>query len=263
MAELNGRVAIVTGGGRGLGRAIAQAFLAEGARVVVIAAREQAEIQELQHTAGAERVLALRADVTDPGQCESVVARTVERFGRLDVLVNNAGRGMKYVSEGFLSRPSRFWEADPDAWRLVIETNVNGPFYMSRAAVPQLLAAGAGSIINISVNYETMKRRGFSPYGPSKAALESESIIWAQELEGTGIRVNVLLPGGATDTGMIPASMPLEARAALLRPEIVGPPAVYLASDRSRHLTGHRLVATEWSEETPDGRAAASGIGGS
>lgn len=132
---------------------------------------------------------------------------------------------------------------------------------MARAVVPRMMERGGGSIVNVSMNYETMKRRGFSPYGPSKAALESESIIWAQDLEGTGVRLNVLLPGGATETGMIPAGVPEEARSRLLRPEIVGPPAVYLASDASRHLSGHRLVAAEWDPEDPDGRPAAAGIG--
>jgi NAD(P)-dependent dehydrogenase (short-subunit alcohol dehydrogenase family) len=143
---------------------------------------------------------------------------------------------------------------------MVIETNVNGPFYMAQAVVPRMMEWG-GSIVNVSVNYETMKRKGFSPYGPSKAALESESIIWAQDLEGTGIRMNVLLPGGATETGMIPTNLPEETRTGLLRPEIVGPPAVYLASDASRHLNGRRLVATEWSSEDPDGNPATFSIG--
>lgn len=117
------------------------------------------------------------------------------------------------------------------------------------------------SIINVSMNYETMKRRGFSPYGPSKAALESESIIWAQDLEDTEIRLNIVLPGGAAETGMIPAGVPGDVRARLLRPEIIGPPAVYLASDASRHVNGRRLVATEWSPENPEGRPAADGLG--
>src|SRR5215207_332312 len=143
---------------------------------------------------------------------------------------------------------------------MVIDTNVNGPFFMARAAVPRMMERG-GSVINVSVNYGTMKRRGFSPYGPSKAALESESIIWSQDLEGTGVRLNVLLPGGATETGMIPAGLPEDARSRLLSPGIVAGPAVYLASDHSGHLNGHRLVATEWSPEDPDGRPAADGLG--
>jgi NAD(P)-dependent dehydrogenase (short-subunit alcohol dehydrogenase family) len=132
---------------------------------------------------------------------------------------------------------------------------------MTRAVLPRMIAAGSGSVINVSMNYETMKRCGFSPYGPSKAALESESIIWAQDLESTGIRLNVLLPGGATETGMIPTGVPEGTRSQLLSPNIVAGPAVYLASDRSGHLNGHRLVATEWSPEDPDGRPAADGLG--
>ena len=260
MGELEGKVAVVTGGGRGIGRAIAEAYLAEGACVVVTAAREGREIEELASCAGG-RALALLADVTDAEECERVVSETIERFGSIDVLVNNAGRGMRYVSASFLSEPTRFWETDPEVWRTVIETNVNGPFLMTRAAVQRMTPAGGGSVINVSMNYETMKRRGFSPYGPSKAALESESIIWAQDLEGTGIRLNVLLPGGATETGMIPADVPEEMRSQLLSPDIVAGPAVYLASDRSRHLNGRRLVATEWSPEDPDGRPAAEGLG--
>ena len=261
MGKLDGKIAIVTGGGRGIGRAIVEAYLREGASVVATAAREGAEVEALVEGAGPERALALVADVTDPEDCERVVSETVGRFGRVDVLVNNAGRGMKYVSEGFLFEPTRFWETDPETWKMVVDTNVNGPFLMARAVVPRMLAQGSGSIVNVSMNYGTMKRRGFSPYGPSKAALESESIIWAQDLEGSGVRLNVLLPGGATETGMIPDGLPEDVRQGLLRPGVVAEPAIYLASDDSLHLTGHRIVATQWSPDDPDGRPASEGLG--
>jgi NAD(P)-dependent dehydrogenase (short-subunit alcohol dehydrogenase family) len=261
LGKLTGKVTIVTGGGRGIGRAIAEAYLEKDARVVVTAAREKTEIEGLVEEAGPEKALALVADVTDPEDCERVVTGTVERFGKVDVLVNNAGRGMKYVSSDFLTEPTRFWETDPEVWKMVIDTNVNGPFLMARAVVPRMLETGAGSIVNVSMNYETMKRRGFSPYGPSKAALESKSIVWAQDLEGTGIRLNVLLPGGATETGMIPPGLSGEMRSGLLRPEIVAAPAVYLASDDSEHLTGRRLVAADWTPENPEGYPAADSMG--
>ena len=262
MKVLEGTVAIVTGGGRGLGRAIAQGFLNEGARVVVTAAREKSEIDAVASCSGPGQALALLADVTDPRACEHVVSETIARFGRIDVLVNNAGRGMKYVSPQFMTAPTRFWETAPETWRMVIDTNVNGPFFMARAAVPFMLRQGRGAIINVSMNHETMKRRGFSPYGPSKAALESETIIWAQDLEGTGVTVNEILPGGATATGMIPDGMPEELRTKLLPPEIIVPPAVFLASEKGRRLTGRRLVATEWSPQNPDGAPASISIGG-
>jgi NAD(P)-dependent dehydrogenase (short-subunit alcohol dehydrogenase family) len=96
------------------------------------------------------------------------------------------------------------------------------------------------------MSYETMQRAGFSPYGPSKAALESETIIWAQDLAGTGVTVNALLPGGATLTGMIPPSVPERVRTTLLAPDIVVPPLMWLASPASDGVTGKRVIANRW-----------------
>jgi 3-oxoacyl-[acyl-carrier protein] reductase len=106
------------------------------------------------------------------------------------------------------------------------------------------------------MNHATMRRRGFSPYGPSKAALESETIIWAQDLDGTGVTVNGLLPGGATATGMIPEGLPQEARAGLLDPAIVVPPLLWLASDASDGVTGRRLDASRWRADLSEAEAA-------
>ena len=259
--RLAGHVAIVTGGGRGLGRAIAQGYIEAGASVVVTAAQEQSEIEAVVARSGHERALALLADVSDADACARVVTETVRRFGKVDILVNNAGRGMKYVSPRFMSEPTRFWEVDPAIWQMVIATNVNGPFNMARAVTPHMLAQNGGVILNISMNYETMKRRGFSPYGPSKAALESASAIWAQDLAETGIRLHVLLPGGATATGMIPPDVTETARASLLAPSVIVEPAIYLASRAAAHLTGRRIVATEWTPEAPEGKPITAGIG--
>jgi NAD(P)-dependent dehydrogenase (short-subunit alcohol dehydrogenase family) len=192
------RVAIVTGGGRGLGRAMTLGLAQAGATVIATAAREPDEL-ELERVAGEAapgRVLAVVADVAREDDCARTVATALDGCGRLDILVNNAGRGMKYVSENFLTKPTKFWETTPDVWRLVIDTNIVGPFLMARAAVPAMLAAGWGRIVNISMNTDTMRRRGFSPYGPSKAALESVTIIWSQDLADSGITDNALLPGG-------------------------------------------------------------------
>jgi NAD(P)-dependent dehydrogenase (short-subunit alcohol dehydrogenase family) len=243
------KVALVTGGGRGLGAAMALGLARAGYRVVVTAAREPAEIEALAAQAGRDQMLPLLADVTREDECDRVVAAALARFGSLDILVNNAGRGMKYVSETFMTEPTRFWETDPRTWRLVIDTNVNGPFFMARAAVRPMLDRRWGRIINISMSYETMQRAGFSPYGPSKAALESETIVWAQDLAGTGVTVNALLPGGPTLTGMIPASTPERIKAALLAPDIMVPPLLWLASEASDGMTGKRLTANRWQAE--------------
>jgi NAD(P)-dependent dehydrogenase (short-subunit alcohol dehydrogenase family) len=241
--KLESKVAIVTGGGRGIGKAIATALAAEGARVIVTAARETAEIEAVAADIGG---IAVQADVSSMEDVRRLVENAVADLGGVDILVNNAGRGMKYVNDRFLTDPRPFWEADPYAWRMVIDTNVNGVFVMTHAVVPHMLKKGSGRIINISMNHETMKRKGFTPYGPSKAALESMSSIWAQELEGTGVTLNVLLPGGATNTGMIPASVSQDMRAKLIDPAVMGPPAVYLASDEAKDVHGQRIVAIEW-----------------
>lgn len=262
MGKLDGKVAIVTGAGRGIGRAIAEAYLQEGAKVSITAAREQAELNQLTKQGWSKQVLAVLADVTKQEVCEQVVDQTTKRFGRVDILVNNAARGMKYVSASFLTEPTHFWDVEPSVWRMIIDTNVNGPFYMARAVVIRWLQQQReGSIINIGVSYDTMKRRGSSPYGPSKAALEAASAIWAQELNEARIRVNVLLPGGPTNTGMVPAETPVDVQARLLQPEIMKAPAVFLASDDSHELTGRRLIATEWSVGSQEGKALVEGIG--
>jgi NAD(P)-dependent dehydrogenase (short-subunit alcohol dehydrogenase family) len=250
-----GRVAIVTGGGRGLGLAMSVGVARAGHRVIITAAREAAEIEQaaarIRAECGEERIVPMLADVTQEADCNRVVAAALDRWQRLDILVNNAGRGMKYVSDRFFTEPTRFWETDPAVWRMVIDTNVNGPFLMARAAVPKMLLAGWGRIVNISMNHETMRRRGFSPYGPSKAALESGTVIWAQDLAGTGVTVNALLPGGASLTGMIPSGLSESVRASLLNPEIMVPPLLWLISPAADRVTGHRLVANRWRDEAP------------
>lgn len=245
------RVAIVTGAGRGIGRAITLGLARAGIAVVATAAREAAEIDAVAAEAGVARVLPVLADVTRETDAQRVVASTLERFGRLDILVNNAGRGMKYVSQSFMTRPTRFWEVEPDVWRMVVDTNVNGPFLMARAAAPCMVGAGWGRIVNVSISHATMRRAGFSPYGPSKAALESETVIWAQDLLGTGVTVNALLPGGATLTGMIPDAFPASARGRLLDPAIMVPPLLWLVSHEADAITGRRIIARQWDDANP------------
>ena len=253
------RVAIVTGAGRGLGLAMTLGLIRAGIRVVATAARERAEIDAITAEAGEDTVLPVLADVTREADAERVVTTALEQFGRVDILVNNAGRGMRYVRETFMTEPARFWEVEPDTWRMVIDTNVNGPFLMARAVAPHLIRAGWGRIINVSVSRSTMRRPGFSPYGPSKAALESETLIWAQDLGGTGVTVNALLPGGATLTGMIPDALPANARSTLLDPAIMVPPLLWLVSEDTNAITGCRVTANRWDEGNPLAAAESAG----
>src|SRR5580692_1092115 len=258
--KLSGKTAIVTGAGRGLGRSMALGLARAGANVVMTAARNRREIDQVAEeaaknpTAGAVRQLL--ADVASEEDCQRVVDETVREFGAVHILVNNAGRGMRFVSEKFFDTQTKFWETNPAVWKMIIDTNVNGPFLMSRAAVPHMLKQRWGRIVNISMNHETMRRAGFSPYGPSKAALESETIIWAQDLAGTGVTVNALLPGGATDTGMVPSDIAPRLRQQLLHPDIMIPPLLWLVSDAANEVTGSRLTANLWDATLPPEQAA-------
>lgn len=255
-----GKVAIVTGGGRGIGRAMALGLAEAGVSVTITAAANQDEIaavaREARDRTGRGSISAIMADVTSETDCNRVVAHTISTFGGLHIVVNNAGRGMLFVRRDFLERPARFWETDASAWRLVVDTNVNGPFLMARAAATHLITQRWGRIINISISKETMGRAGFSPYGPSKAALEAETAIWAGDLEGTGVTVNALLPGGITDTGMVPAEASVRARpGVMLDPSIMVAPLKWLASEASDGVTGRRFIAKDWDSKLPAAEA--------
>jgi len=257
--ELSGKTAIVTGGGRGIGRAMALGLAAAGANVVVTAARNPAEIEGVAIEAGrldSGRVAPLIADVAAEADCRRTVEHAIRLFGAIHIVINNAARGMRFVNESFLEKAMPFWQVDSEVWRMIVDANVNGPFLMARAAAPHLIAQRWGRIINVSINLETMKRAGFSPYGPSKAALESATAIWARDLEGTGVTVNALLPGGATATGMVPDGVSPEIRQGLFDPAIMVAPLIWLVSDRSDGFTGGRYVARRWNTRLEPAQAA-------
>ena len=174
------------------------------------------------------------------------------------MLVNNAGIGMRTVNPRFMTEPQGFWETPVDGFRAVIDTNLTGYFLMAREVTPRLLAAGGGRIVNVSVSDSTMHRAGFSPYGPSRAGSEALSRVMAADLRGTGVTVNVLLPGGATVTGMIPDDVP-SGGLTFLMPEVMGPPIVWLASDEAAGVHDERIVATEFDRWVRE-RSAARGV---
>lgn len=268
MAEpeaLAGRAVLVTGGTRGLGREMALALARAGADIAVTATQSGATLEDaakqLSKDARGGRVLPVALDVTDPDACANGVHHALEVFGRLDALVNNAGLGMRQIAEDFTSKPTSFWETAPADWARIVDVNLNGAFNMARAAVPAMLERGWGRIINISTSGPTMIRRGYAPYGPSKAALEAASRIWAQDLDGTGVTVNLYLPGGAADTDLIPPAAPGHgarsgADGNLLPAAIMQRGIVWLCSPQSDGVTGQRFVARLWDDTRPPDDAA-------
>ena len=256
--SLHPRVAIVTGGGRGIGRTMALALAQAGARVIVSAAREKAEIEavadEAERRLGERRIVPLVADVTREDDCARLVGAATDRFGRLDVLVNNAGRGMKYVSETFITGPTRFWEVAPATWRMVIDANVVGPFLMARGAYDDRGRLGAD------------RQHLDEPRDDAAARLLA---LWAVE-SGARIRDDHLgagffrhggdgqrAPAGRRDAdGLIPDGVAPKLKAQFLDPAIVGPPIVWLAFERSDGVTGRRFVAARWRTDLPEAEAA-------
>jgi gluconate 5-dehydrogenase len=233
---------LVTGGTSGLGLAMATALTEAGAAVALTGrdpARAAAAAADLPGATG------IGLDVRDEESVRRAVAEAQDRLGGIDMLVNNAGIGMRTVNPRFITDPQGFWEVPPDAFRTVIDTNLTGYFLLAREVTPRMLAAGHGRIVNVSVNHATMERAGFVPYGPSRAGSEAMSRIMAADLAGTGVTVNLLLPGGVTRTGMLPSGVTGDG---ILDPAIMGPPIVWLASDEAAGAHDERIVATEFED---------------
>jgi len=161
-------------------------------------------------------------------------------------LVNNAGIAVtdEELASG-RARRRRFYEHDADGWRRVIDTNVNGSFQMAKAIAPALIAQGWGRIVIVTTSYTTMQLDGFSPYGPSKAALEAATVVWSKDLANTGVTVNALVPGGAGNTRMVPHDE-MPDRSKLVQPDVMMAPIVWLMSAASDGVTGRRFVASQW-----------------
>jgi NAD(P)-dependent dehydrogenase (short-subunit alcohol dehydrogenase family) len=235
--RLSGKVALVTGGSRGIGKAVAAAYAMEGAKVF-ICARNAADlanaIDDVRRTGG--EILGLAGDVADPDHVRNIVDTALLHFGEIDVLVNNAS---------LLGPRVPIVDYPYSAWREVMRVNVDGPFLMTQAVLRTMLPRGAGSIINVSSGVGRVGKAQWGAYSSSKFAIEGFTQMLAEELSGTGIRVNALNPG-ATRTAMRAAAYPDENPLTLPRPEDLAPAFVYLACDESLTVTGKSLEARDW-----------------
>ena len=255
------KVVIITGGAGGMGTIMTLALLKDGARVAVVDNREERNQGMARSAAGMAdegALITLTADITKADDCERVAEAVLDRFGRIDALVNAAGIGMQTVRANYMSEPIRFWEVEPDRWQSVMDVNWKGAFLMARAVTPHLVRQGSGRIVNVTTSLDTMFRGAYTPYGMSKAALEAASASWARDLEGTGVTVNVLVPGGPTNTSFIPESAPFD-RSKLVQPEVMAAPIRWLVSDASESITGCRFVGNDWDPAlAPDEAAKAT-----
>jgi len=251
---LEGKIAIVTGAAspRGLGRAMTEALVRAGARVSMMDINQQwldESSNYMREIGGDDCVMTQIVDVTSITEAERSIEVTIEELGGLHILVNNAGIAPRNMLMGGGTK-NNFWEVSPQEWDRVVAVNSSGPFYMTRTAVPHMLAQGWGRVIGVTTSMNTMYREGGTPYGPSKAAHEALIAMASRELEGTGVTVNVLVPGGMASTDLIPDDADHE-RANMIQPEVMQAPVVWLASDASDGINGQRFIGYYWNEELP------------
>src|SRR5713101_7548147 len=233
---LQGKVAIVTGAASpiGLGHAIALGFVRAGARVAMLDVQRswlKERLAEMRAIGGPQCAVSITADVSDAAAIEDAVQKTIAGLGGLHILVNNAGLHQSSAAAG-QQMDTEFWNIAPETWTRVVAVNLTGPFLLARAVIGHLRAQKWGRIIGVTTSMDTMYRKGGTPYGPSKAGHEAFVATIAQELEGSGVTANVLVPGGAANTNMIPANTPFD-RARLIDPAVMQAPAVWLGSSAS------------------------------
>jgi len=242
-SRLNGKVAIVTGASGGFGRVIVNALLAEGAKVAALDINPNG--LDAWPTARKADLLAQKMDISDYEACERAVNDTIRRLGGVHILINNAALGMGVIRADHMVRPVAIAEITPQMWQRFVATNFSGPWNMTRAAIAHLLAQRWGRIINITTSFFTMLRAGFHPYGPCKAGFEAMSSGHAKEFAGTGVTVNVVVPGGPADTPMVPEESGF-ARQDLISPAVMAPPILWLCSEAANDVTGNRYIAAHW-----------------
>jgi NAD(P)-dependent dehydrogenase (short-subunit alcohol dehydrogenase family) len=252
--ELDGRVALVTGAASGMGRVMARALASAGARIAGVDVDAASLSGVASDAAFGGQLLTLTADVSKTGDSQRAVERTVQAFGRLDILINCAGVSMAPAAPPGQGRVP-FFDANAEGFLRILAINMGGAFLMAHFAAAAMRKNNWGRIINVTTSFDTMLAGGLSGYGAAKAALEASTASWAKDLAGTGITCNILVPGGPTDTAFFPPGAPKPP--VLIDPQVMAVPVVWLASPASDGMSGSRFIARDWDQRLPPAEAAA------
>ena len=258
--ELEGKVAVVTGAAGGFGQEIVRGLLGAGAKVAALDVDEtrlEALAAGLAEARDAGRLITARTDISRYDECEAAVEQARASLGGLHILVNNGALGMGVIRIDHMTELVEIDEITPETWDRFVAVNLSGGWYMTRAAIGGLLDQGWGRIVNVTTSFFTMLRGKFHPYGPVKAGFEAMSAGHAKEFEGRGVTVNVVVPGGPSDTPMVPMEAGFD-RSAMIPPSAMVPPILWLCSEAGGAHTGHRYVAAQW-DAAADPVAAAQG----
>lgn len=247
--NLNGFTAFITGSSSGMGFEMAKELLSHGA-TVVIAARAGAKLDNAYEKLAKEGydVHAVALDVRDENSVNAAATWFGEHFDHLNMLINNAGIGNNAPG---MELGLQLYDIPVSTFNAIVETNFTGYFLVSRAFIPIMVRNGKGKVVNVSTSTSTMVRKGMIPYGPSRAAAETMSQILSEDLRDLGIMVNVICPGGVTDTGMTTDAMRdlfSQHNIPILKADVMNKPVLFLASSYADGLTGEKIVGNEFDE---------------
>lgn len=248
--NLSGFHVLITGASSGLGFEMAKALLQAGAAVGAAARPTKRLEAACEKLSAYGEVFPVPMDVRDEASVRLAAEKVREKFGHLDMLVNNAGVGNN-VGAGMNEKGEtpQIFDIPTKAFTNIVETNFTGYFLVTKYFVPMMAEAGKGRLVYVSTSDGTMKMKGQIPYGPARAAAEAMAFILAQELPRYGLTVNVICPGGATDTGMCTEKMReffKKSGRTMLPPSVMNDTILFLASPEAEKVNGEKIVAKEF-----------------